>query len=280
MTYGTLTIGSLQFIEVSSNGWRGWKCIDCADEFSDIDAWLDADGKDVVLETPCRTVARHSFRLNGQDVRVYSKLMRAQNDGALAKNELFSLVKWAFGPSRAITILKNTSRMIELGHSCPKPLFAARRKVKSGHHLNLIVTMEVTAPTVESIVLAPDLEAAKNAVQAAGRDLAKLHADKFLHGDYLPRNTCLEDGRIVFLDNDKTSHWPFMPPFSQRRRNLEQFAYNLMLLKGLEECHMELPKILLESYFAAAPRGDAARQTETVLRKATARWENRRRRNR
>ena len=273
-----LTIGELEFIKVESHGWKGWVAAECADAFSDIDGWLVADGRKIVLETPCRTVARHPFQLNGQEVNVYSKLMRAQNDGALEKNELFSLVKWAFGPSRAVLILKNTSRMIELGHLCPRPLFAARHRMKGGHHLNLIVTQEVTSPTLESVILGPSEEEAERAAVAAGHDLARLHADRFLHGDYLPRNTCLQDGRIVFLDNDKTSRWPFMPPFSQRRRNLEQFAYNLMLLKGLEECKMALPNLFLKAYFEAAERGDAAHQTEIVIRKTCARWENKKRR--
>jgi hypothetical protein len=69
-----------------------------------------------------------------------------------------------------------------------------------------------------------------------------------------------------------------MPPFSQRRRNLEQFAYNLMLLKGLEECKMALPNLFIKAYFEAAERGDAARQTEIVIRKTHARWENKKRR--
>jgi len=273
-----LTIGDLKFIKVSSHGWHGWKGANCADAFCDIDAWLAADGKQPVLETPCRTIARHPFLFDGKAINVYSKLMCAQNDGALKKHELLSLVKWALGPSRAIRILTTTSRMISLGHLCPRPLLAVRRMVKNGHHLNLLVTAEVTAPTLESIVLGKDYEDAQNAVMAAGHDLAKLHADCFLHGDYLPRNTCLENGRIVFLDNDKTTKWLFMPPFPLRRRNLEQFAYNLMLLKGLQECKTELPTMFLNAYFEASPRGDSERQTAHVLKKARARWENRRKR--
>ncbi|MBQ7650778.1 MAG: hypothetical protein IJS15_07455 [Victivallales bacterium] len=263
---------------MASDGWLGWKDEICAEAFIDIDAWLADDGKQIVLETLCRTIARHPFNLGGESLNVYSKLMRAQNDGALKKKELFSLVKWAFGPSRAITVLKNTSMMIALGHPCPRPLLAVRRKVKSGHHLNLLVTAEVKAPTLESIIVGNGGDEARSAVMAAGHDLAKLHADSFLHGDYLPRNTCLEDGRVVFLDNDKTSRWPFMPPFPLRRRNLEQFAYNLMLLKGLEECKIELPTLFLDAYFEAAKRGDAEKQKALVLRKGRARWENRRRR--
>ncbi len=272
----SLSIGDLQFVKVDARGWRGWVDAKCVDAFSDIDGWLVADGRHVVLETPCRTIAKHPFRLGGNDVNVYSKLMCAQNDGALKKNEIFSLMKWALGPSRSIRILKTTSMMISMGHPCPRPLLAVRHRVKSGHHLNLIVTQEITAPTVESVVLNGKPEDVKSAVIAAGRDLAKLHADRFLHGDYLPRNTCLENGRIVFLDNDKTSKWFFMPPFSQRRRNLEQFAYNLMLLKGLENCNSELPTMFLEAYFATSPRPDSRRQSDIVLGKARDRWERRR----
>ena len=274
----TLKIGGLQYIKVSSKGWHGWKDVKCADAFVDIDSWLAADEHQIVLETPCRTIARHPFSFNGEAINVYSKLMCAQNDGALKKHEILSLLKWALGPSRAVRVLKTTSLMLEFGHLCPRPLLAVRHKMRSGHHLNLLVTAEVTAPTLESIIQQKADDDARKAVIAAGHDLAKLHADRFLHGDYLPRNTCLDGGKIVFLDNDKTSRWPIMPPFQLRRRNLEQFAYNLMLQKGLKECKTELPTLFLDAYFEAAKRRDEERQKGIVLNKARARWENRRRR--
>ena len=268
----TLTIGSLCFKRFASHGWKGWVLEEFEAELANLHDWLSETPGTVVLETLCRRVKR----LERPGGNLYSKMMWAQNDGALQKRELFSLLKWALGPARSITILKNTSKMLEKGHLCPRPVLGVRHFRRNGHHFNLIVTTEVTAPTIEDVIQKHPESEAEQAVRQAGRDLARLHADHFLHGDYLPRNACFSPEGTVFLDNDKTSSWPFMPPWFLRRRNLEQFTYNLMLQKGLDECHLELPTIFWEAY--AEEAGIAAKSRKAVfdgiIAKCRKRWEN------
>lgn len=270
----TLKIGEMTFQSFSSGAWKGWVNPDWNGVFASLDEWLASSERKVVLETVCRTVARHETPMGA----VYSKLMRAGNDGALMKKELFPWLKWALGPARAVTVLKNTAAMLAKGHACPKPLLAARLGKKDGRHLNLLVTEEVKAPTLESIVAGDDSSAKNDGVRLAGEQLAALHADYFIHGDFLPRNTCLDIERhdLIFLDNDKTSRWRIKPPFFLQKRNLDQFCYSLMLLGGLNACSMEYPMIFLRAYSAAC-KWDVKRRERvfaSVIAKAKTRWQN------
>ena len=251
----------------SWSGWRGFVLEKWRELFPCIDDWL-ASPSQLILDAPCRRIARHETPKG----IVYSKLMWAQNDGAIQKREMFPWLKWALGPQRSLHIWNVSREMLECGHLCAEPVLAVRKLSVNLRHLNLLVTKEVTAPTVESIVLSGGKDA-ENAVLSAGKCLALLHADKFLHGDYLPRNTCLQNDRIVFLDNDKSSHWDdFPPPFFLKRRNLDQFAYNLLLLSGLDSYRDALSLAFIDAYCQEAKLTSAPISAK-VMDKAKKRWE-------
>ena len=251
----------------SWSGWRGFVLEQWQDLFSRIDDWL-ASPSQSILDLPCRRIARHET----QKGIVYSKLMWASNDGAIKKHEIFPWLKWGLGSHRALHIWDVSRRMLQNGHLCAEPVLAVRKLQANLRHFNLLVTKEVTSPTIESIVLAGGKDA-ENAVIAAGKDLASLHADHFLHGDYLPRNTCLQNGKIIFLDNDKSSHWDFSPPFFLKRRNLDQFAYNLLLLSGLD-CYRDALSLAFIDAYCQAAKLAAAPISAKVMAKAKKRWEN------
>ncbi|MBQ6471708.1 MAG: hypothetical protein IJJ33_06980 [Victivallales bacterium] len=257
-------IGKSRFLPFSQDGWTGLVAPDFTTLFDRLDKWLTEDST-VILEAPCRTIRRHQTTLGS----LYSKLMRAQNDGAYTRKEWFAWLKWAFGPSRVLHILKVSSLMMAKGHACAIPVLAVRKRQWSGRHLNLLVTQEVLFPTVEQFVTgASPLEA----LRLSGEALAALHQDSFVHGDFLPRNCCLDmtHRRLFFLDNDKTSHWRHAPFFLQQR-NLEQFAYNLMRLTD----NQTLPLPFLTAYFESrefTPSRRAAIES-SVMRHALARWQ-------
>lgn len=264
-----MRIGELDFERYASGGWRGYVRSGYAGLFDGgVDAWLSGGDSEVVLDALCRKVRRHRT----DSGCVYSKLMWAQNDQAIREGLPHKWLKWAFGRSRAVLILKTTAMMMGKGHLCPEPLLAVRKLRANGWHLNLLVTKEVSGCTLEEAVLHGDGEAA---VKRAGHELALLHGDGFVHGDFLPRNTMLDDGKFVFLDNDKSAHrgWFFL-----QRRNLDQFTYNLMYLKGTDVCHHELPMAFLESYAATAGWGPERKQAEfeRILDKAEKRWKKER----
>ncbi len=252
----------------SDDGWHGFVLDRRQGCFNDLSKWLESC-EEVVLNAPCRRVSRHKTKFG----TLYSKLMWARNDGAIQKRELISWFKWAYGPARSVHIWKISRKMMAAGHPCAVPVLAVRKKVPGGRHLNLLVTEEILAPTVEKIILEGG-ENAEKAVKAAGVCLAKLHKDNFVHGDYLPRNACILDDRIIFLDNDKTSGWSFRPPFFLRKRNVDQFAYSLLVLSGMDECRETLSLAFINEYCSEAGIEPAA-LIGPVMKKARARWERR-----
>lgn len=224
--------GELSFLRYRADGWDGWVLESWSGfaGFADLDAWLSDRGcQEPVLEVPCRTITRAVTPLG----TVYAKLMRAQNDGVLRKNELFSKFKWMFYPSRGRGIVLRTAAMLSLGHNCPVPVLGLRRRHGLRLPEDLLVATELTDPTVEARLreAAGDSAARAAILETCGRELASLHADRFIHGDFLPRNVCLSrDGTTFsFLDNDRTHRWPCTPPFHFLRRNLTQFCFNLWL---------------------------------------------------
>ena len=257
-----LTIGRLAFRRFHAQGWDGWLNDAWADatELQTVDAWLDEPGQDIVLETLCRTVARRSIKGHGI---VYSKLMRAQNDGVFTKNELFSKFKWKFYPSRAKCILKTTARMLERGHHCPIPVLGIRRKRLAELPTDLFVATELTDPTVEKRLKdASDDGERKELLSVCGRELARFHADGFIHGVFLPRNACLsrDNSTLSYLDNDRTRHWPRTPLFHFQRRNLTQFCFNLYVLARSDS--PELPEAFIDAYASAAHWSEARLRNE------------------
>ncbi len=235
------------FLPFEQDGWRGLIAEDFA--LPSIGEFLSEEGQALVVDSPCRIVSRHSF---GRTRPVFAKLMRAQNDNAFQKKEFWAHWKWSNGPSRAIHILRVSAEMLCDGFFCPEPLLAVRKRESDGWHQNLLVTAEVNAPTLEqSLDKATDEAERENLVRNAARALFQFHSKGYVHGDFLPRNCCLDvsSGRFFFLDNDKTFHWKSFHPFwFLRKRNLEQFAYNVMRRGGFAEYHDNLARAFLEEY--------------------------------
>jgi hypothetical protein len=121
-----------------------------------------------------------------------------------------------------------------------------------------------------------DKVAQANLLSFAAEKMEMLHRDNFVHGDFLARNVCLDwaGQKLYFLDNDRTRHWPFSPPFWRPRRNLAQFCYNLMLLDGAGDS--PLPEAFLRSYAEMRPDWPVSRRQEEVarvLQQVQQRWE-------
>lgn len=272
--HSQLSIGHMAFLRFHAQGWNGWLNNAWADveAFQDIGKWLGIQRDDIVLDTRCRTIFRETIPSHGM---VYAKLMRAQNDGVFSKNELFSKFKWKFYPSRAKCILKTTALMLAKGHHCPIPVLGIRKKTFFHLPKDLFVATALTSPTVEErLKSAANDEERISVLSICGRELARLHADGFVHGDFLPRNTCLskDNGTFSYLDNDRTRHWPHTPVFHFQRRNLTQFCFNLYTLNHSDA--PELPTAFIEAYAEAAhwSARRLASEKRTIFTQNARRW--------
>ncbi|HQL87320.1 MAG: hypothetical protein BWX73_01817 [Lentisphaerae bacterium ADurb.Bin082] len=255
----------MTFAPYRQNGWKGWVLDEWQQlpELADLETWLQAPQQTIVLEAPCRTVSRRETALGA----VYVKLMRGRNDGAVRNREVFSWLKWTLLPSRGVYILKVTAAMAARGHHCPTPVLGARCRGRWGYPRELYVSREVTLPTLEEcLVRATGKGEQQELLAFTAERLARFHLDHFVHGDFLPRNACVDTqaGHLYFLDNDRTRHWPFLPPFQRQRRNLAQFCYNLMLLDGSGQS--PLPADFLKAYAEARPDWSLSRRQAEVAR--------------
>jgi hypothetical protein len=264
----------ISFSRYRRNGWQGWILDGWQQlpEWSDLDGWLQSPDQAVVLELPCRTVSRRETAFGP----VYAKLMRGRNDGALRNREVFSWLKWTLLPSRGEHVLKVSAAMLAHGHRCPVPVLGVRCRGRWGYPRELFVSRELLLPTLEEcLVQASGRDEQRRLLQLSAEELARFHRDRFVHGDFLPRNACVDvaAGALYFLDNDRSRRWPFRPPFFRQRRNLAQFCYNVMLVDGSGDS--PLPEWFLHAYAEARVDWPATRrraEIALVLMQCARRW--------
>ncbi|MBI1370666.1 MAG: hypothetical protein GC162_18670 [Planctomycetes bacterium] len=134
-----------------------------------------------------------------------------------------------------------TRRLLAAGFEAPHVVLAADLTAR-GRTEHLLITEAVDGQSVESRLLqSPNIEATRRLLIDIGREVARLHRARFLHGDLLPGNLIRRpDGVFVFLDNDRTRRLPVLP-FWLRRRNLSQMMFR---------CLSILPWAEAEAFFA------------------------------
>ncbi|MBP5670933.1 MAG: hypothetical protein J6X49_00960 [Victivallales bacterium] len=261
------------FVARCQNGWNVLVAEEWSDfaPFHDLDAWMKEPSSETVKDTPCRIIIKTSTP-NGV---IYTKYMRAQNDGVIKKHEIFPKLKWTLAPSRAQRILKTTDAMRALGHPCPAPLLGARKRGAFGYPTEIFIASEITLPTAEDDFYKRSEQDRPELIRLCGRRLAALHRDGFIHGDFLPRNVCPDwkNDTIFYLDNDRTKQHAIPMPFFLKRRNLAQFSFNLYLLA--EQPVEPLIAELVGAYAAELEWSDKRRTTETavITRQVNLRWE-------
>lgn len=264
--------GDLRFGFRCLNGWNALILEEWSDyaPLLDLDEWMKDAGSTEIKNTPCRVILK---TMTPKGV-VYTKYMRAQNDGVIKKHEIFPKLKWTFAPSRAQRILKTTAMMIALGHPCPVPLLGARRRGSFGYPHEIFISTEVTLPTAEDDFYQRNENTRPELIRLCGRRLAALHRDGFIHGDFLPRNICPDwtNDTVFYLDNDRTKRHAIPQPFFLKRRNLAQFCFNLYLLA--EKPVEPLIEALVEAYAAELgwPDNRRSAETETIKQQVNHRW--------
>ena len=264
--------GDLRFCVRCRNGWNALVLDEWSGyaPFEDLDGWMQGTGSETIKNTPCRVILKSA---TPQGV-IYTKYMRAQNDGVIQKHEIFPKLKWTFAPSRAQRILKTTAMMIALGHPCPVPLLGARRRSPFGYPHEIFISTEVALPTAEDDFYKRNENTRPELIRLCGRRLAALHRDGFIHGAFLPRNICPDwsNGTVYYLDNDRTKRHAIPQPFFLKRRNLAQFCFNLYLLA--EQPVEPLIEAMVDAYAAELGWSTSRRsaETETIKRQVNRRW--------
>jgi Ser/Thr protein kinase RdoA (MazF antagonist) len=178
-----------------ASGWRGW--LDPGAGVEPLDCLAEA------TRAPGRT-SRHA-----RTVRL--------STGA---GPVFVKTYAAPGGWRARQAFRMGHALARAGFRVPAVVVAARRG-----RAGLLVTREVPGDDLLATLARPTTLAVKRALlRALGAEVGRLHRAGFVHGDLVPPNVRLdEDGRFVFLDNDRTRRSRLLVRIAGRR-NLVQLG--------------------------------------------------------
>ena len=126
---------------------------------------------------------------------------------------------------RAGQAFRATRMLAAAGFGVPEALLVARRGAAG-----LLVTRDTggedLAHAVGRLGSAGDREGRRvkrRLLRLLGAEVARLHSAGFVHGDLVPPNVRVSDGRLVFLDNDRTRRSRFLVALGARR-NLVQLG--------------------------------------------------------
>jgi tRNA A-37 threonylcarbamoyl transferase component Bud32 len=202
------------------------------------------------------------------DGQVYfAKLTSALRADEHGRQRAADRLRWRFGPSRALHVLRVSANLTAAGVDVPPVVLVGRRHGAAASE-QLLVT-ELVAGTRFQVRLAQvEQVAARSALCAEfGRQVARLHRNRFVHGDLSPGNVLVDAmpkargaTRWCFLDNDRTRRWWPRAPRSLCRKNLVQVALRLRLRVG-----WRITRSFLDAYLKVyGPNAESARRRELL----------------
>lgn len=251
----------------NANGWKGFVNTEWIDDFDDLDQWLEQNPGETIVDKPTRTVTRVAMANSILYVKRVETL--AVGDGRFLRN-LTRKLKWLLRPSRAISVMKTTMKMLEAGVPCPTPILAARKRTPGKMPTDIFITLEAKGDNLKKLLedTGNDQDKIELLVKSAARAVARLHEAGFVHGDCIPGNMIVgNDDQIAFIDNDRTfassSH-------KQQEKNLVQFAAHL----AYETKSLEILDIFIEAYCQAAQRNQQDRLLQTIKKGVGARFDD------
>jgi aminoglycoside phosphotransferase (APT) family kinase protein len=104
------------------------------------------------------------------------------------------------------------------GFGAPTALLVATRG-----RAGLLVTREVGGEDLLAAAAHAPPAARRGLLRALGAEVGRLHAAGFVHGDLVPANVRVRDGRFIFLDHDRTRRSRLVVLLAARR-NLVQLG--------------------------------------------------------
>ncbi|MBR6471339.1 MAG: hypothetical protein IKS83_06050 [Victivallales bacterium] len=203
----------------SSGAWQGVHLGDFSLPSDPLDHWLEQIHASACRRYPSRCIAAPT-----EDFPWYVKILWGASDHDTWLNRL----KWRLRPSRMLQTWRISMALEEAGFLCPKIQLAARRRAwwPLGWPTDLLIMAPIAGRQLSSTITQ---ENATEVLPQVAAELARFHAAGFAHGDCIPGNLFLQDnGKLAFIDNDRTMHTRFGNRTARIRRNLVQFGFHLL----------------------------------------------------
>ena len=202
-----------------------------------------------------------TLRAQAPDGAVYVRHMtalKARRSGRVAMSERF---KWWSRPSRALRTMRVHLALAEAGIPVAGVVLAARRRTGLNVE-DLLITDEVDGVDFRVRCKAEDdAETEADLLRRAGRAIAELHRAGFAHGDLIPGNMIIAaDGRIVFIDNERTGRPMPSRAGALRRLNLAQMVSRLM-----PRTPYWMMRAFFDAYYDTLGLDDRARRAEQSM---------------
>ena len=203
-----------------SGSWRGIHHRDFVVPGGDLDEWLGHIGATASRQRVSRWIASP-----GKDCPWFVKVLTAASE----HDSLWNRLKWRMRSSRMLHTWQISQELQAAGLICPVIQLAARKRDwrPFGWPTDVLVMSPIDGrPVPELLQSNPPGEI----LASIAHELARFHAAGFAHGDCIPGNLFLQtDGRLAFIDNDRTMRAGFWDHTARIRRNLVQFGFHLLL---------------------------------------------------
>lgn len=178
-----------------------------------------------------------TFTVDGQEKKFYLKVYHRPSSG-------INQFKDFWRDSKAVRALKQGVALAERGFNSPIPIAAGEERRLRLLKRAFLLTLGIQGVPLQLYLyqhnksLGAGAGLARKRVHLKGLavEIRRLHQSGFVHGDLIPPNIFVResgDGEIVFLfmDNDRTRHYPVWLPHRLWRRNLVQL--NRFVLAGI-----------------------------------------------
>ena len=208
-----------KYLPFHSEAWHGVMLEGFEVPGGNLDGWLAEQAMRAWLKRPSRWIAAPSEKCPW-----YVKVLKSASDFDSLANRL----KWQLRPSRMLHTWRISQELQAEGFDCPEIQLAARQRrwEPLGWPTDVLVSSPVPGRQVRELLQGESPEAILAAVAA---ELARFHAAGFAHGDCIPGNLFLQkNGRLAFIDNDRTMRTHVWDRRPRIRRNLVQFAFHLL----------------------------------------------------
>ena len=196
--------------------WKGLVREGWQELFSDIRQLEDAG--EIIVDKPDRMVRRIDTPCG---VVYYKHICGA------GRGRGWYFMKSLLRQPRSLAVWHVSEQMRIAGLGCSLPLLAVSScRLSSFCFEDILVSCEIPFPRVSDLLKeAPDNVTRADILQKAGQGIRELHDKGFVHGDCLPGNICMDSqGKLIFLDNDRTRRKGRFFPRKKQLWNLVQFC--------------------------------------------------------
>ncbi len=228
--------------------WHGWVAPDLKSELLPVEHLFSLG--DTVVKNTVREVRRIALPSGVFYLKRYFTI----REGQPFRARLMARMKFHLRGGKALHVLHITQKMRDAGLGCPETVLALWRR--SGAELEEVTLIRELIGTPCHILWKNESISHSSLLTQIAEGLRQFHQRGFFHGDCLAGNLCLDsDGKMSFLDNDRTYHTRFFCKCGVTR-NLVQFCSHLWMHGEENEC-----RAFLHAYF-----GEDDRRISPILR--------------